>query len=57
MGSKPSKQDPFARAESWLRQRRDAKIDLRDASLSSLVVGFMQMFFLYGFLQLHQWNT
>lgn len=38
MGSKPSKQDPFARAESWLRQRRDAKIDLKDASLSSLVV-------------------
>ncbi len=38
MGSKPSKQDPFSRAEVWLRQRKDAKIDAHDSSARSLLV-------------------
>ena len=38
MGSKPSKQDPFSRAETWLRQRKDAKIDAHDSSARSLLV-------------------
>ena len=37
--SKPGKTDPFMRAESWLRQRKTAKVDeLGAASAKSMLV-------------------
>lgn len=43
MGSKPSKQDPFTRAEVWLKQRKDAKIDAYDSSARSLLVSSVSL--------------
>ncbi len=38
MSSKSGKSDPFSRAEVWLRQRKDAKIDALESSARSLLV-------------------